>query len=219
MVWQTYDYYFEPTAAYFGCKKACEPLHIQWNAFTDSIEVVNYSVANSSGLIATMEIMNIDGAVKLKKQIAVNCPEDSMVHCFLVPSGEATKPEGLSGVQFIRLKLTRGKEIISENFYWRGLAADSLKIIRNLPKVKLGSKKGGACYLITKLSNNTKTPAFLVKLKVVGEKSGEQILPVIFSDNYVSLMPGERRTIKIEFQNADTRGEKPVVVAEGINVE
>ncbi len=31
-VWQTYDYFFEPTAAYYGCKKGSEPLHIQWNS-------------------------------------------------------------------------------------------------------------------------------------------------------------------------------------------
>ena len=42
-VWQTYDYYFEPTAGYFGVKKASEPLHIQWNPVTDNVEVVNYS--------------------------------------------------------------------------------------------------------------------------------------------------------------------------------
>jgi len=59
----------------------------------------------------------------------------------------------------------------------------------------------------------------MVRLKVSGKKSGKRILPVIFSDNYVSLMPGERRTIKIELQNADTRGEKPVVLAEGVNLK
>ncbi len=219
MVWQTYDYYFEPTAAYFGCKKACEPLHIQWNAFTDSVEVVNYSVANGSGLTATMEMLDIDGIVKLKKQAPVNCPEDSMVHCFLV-----TKPEGIGTVYFIRLKLTRGNGLVSENFYWRGLSEDSLKTITKLPKVKLelntkASRKGGTWYLTTTLTNNTKTPALMVRLKVIGKKSSGRILPVIFSDNYVSLMPGEQRTIIIELQNADTRGEKPVVVAEGVDVE
>ena len=44
-VWQTYDYYLEPTAAYFGARKPREPLHIQWNAATDNVEVVNYSGA------------------------------------------------------------------------------------------------------------------------------------------------------------------------------
>jgi hypothetical protein len=219
MVWQTYDYYFEPTAAYFGCKNACEPLHIQWNAFTDSVEVVNYSAANGSGLTATMEVLNIDGTVRFEKRMGVNCPEDNIVHCF-----EVTKPEGLSTVYFIRLRLTRGSDLISENFYWRGLAEDSLKAIRKLPKVKLGlnsktSKKNRTWYITTKLTNSTKTPALLVKLKVVGSRTGERILPVIFSDNYVSLMVGEQRTIKMELRNADTRGEKPIVVVEGVNVK
>ena len=48
-VWQTYDYYFEPTAAYFGAKKASEPLHIQWNPATDNVEVVNYSGGDAKG--------------------------------------------------------------------------------------------------------------------------------------------------------------------------
>ena len=221
MVWQTYDYYFEPTAAYFGCKKACEPLHIQWNALTDSIEVVNYSVADGSGLTATMEILNIDGTVKAKKQTAVNCPEDSTVRCFAV-----ARPEDLSGVYFIRLKLTRKRELISDNFYWSGTSSEegSLKAIRELPKGKLelntnALKKRDRWYLTTILTNKTKTPALMVKLKVVGKKDKERILPVIFSDNYVSLMPGERRAIKMELQNADTQGEKPVVVVEGVNVK
>ena len=52
MVWQTYDYYFEPTAAYFAIKKASEPLHIQWNPATDEVEVVNYSAGTHKGLTA-----------------------------------------------------------------------------------------------------------------------------------------------------------------------
>ena len=36
-VWQTYDYYYDPTGAYWGAKKACEPLHIQWNASNNNI--------------------------------------------------------------------------------------------------------------------------------------------------------------------------------------
>ena len=102
MVWQTYDYYFEPTAAYFGCKKANEPLHIQWNPLTDSIEVVNYSIQNGSGLTAAMEIINLDGTIKLEKKAVIDCPEDNTVRCFKVKY-----PESLSSVYFIRLTLTK----------------------------------------------------------------------------------------------------------------
>ena len=56
MVWQTYDYYFDPNAAYFGCKKASEPLHIQWNPLRDDIEVVNYHAFDRTGLTATASL-------------------------------------------------------------------------------------------------------------------------------------------------------------------
>jgi hypothetical protein len=73
-------------------------------------------------------------------------------------------------------------------------------------------------YISTILSNSTKYPALMVRVKVIREKTGDLILPVIFNDNYISLMPGEKRTVKIELENADTRGEKPSIVVEGINI-
>jgi hypothetical protein len=54
-------------------------------------------------------------------------------------------------------------------------------------------------------------------LKAVREKSGDRILPALYSDNYVSLMPGEQRTIVTEVAHADTRGEDPRIVVEGFN--
>ena len=225
LTWQTYDYYFDPTAAYFASKKACEPLHIQWNPLSDSVEVVNYAIANGSGLTATMQVMNMDGTVKFKNQAVLNCPEDSMVPVFPV-----IKPEGLDPVYFVKLELKRGNHIVSKNLYMRGFSQDStggmgdLKQVLKLPKIKLVSatkvsKKGDHWLLTTTLKNDTKTPAFNVRLKVVGAKDGKRILPVIYSDNYITLMPGEQNKITMELQNKDTRGEKPAVVIEGFNVE
>jgi len=214
MVWQTYDYYFEPTAAYFGCKKACEPLHIQWNPVSDSIEVVNYRNSDETKLKAIMEILNFDGSVKLKKKSVIDCPEDHTVLCC-----KMEYPADLSSVYFMRLTLKKGSSTLSENLYWRGLKEGDLKTVRDLPKVKLKTKtkivrKGEQLHLTTTLINKTKYPALMVKLSVVGNKSNERMLPVIFSDNFISLMPGEKRIITMELQEADTRGEKPVVVVD-----
>ncbi len=219
MVWQTYDYYFEPTAAYFGCKKACEPLHIQWNPISDSIEVVNYRNSNGTKLTAVMEILNLDGSVKSQKKIVIDCPEDHTVQCC-----KMEYPEHLSSVYFIRLTLKKGKSTLSENLYWRGLKEGDLKAVLSLPKVKLEIntkvvRKGNQLNLTTTLINKTKQPALMVKLNVVGNKSKERMLPVIFSDNFVSLMPGEKRNITLELQDADTRGEQPVVVVEDFREE
>ena len=81
MVWQTYDYYFEPTAAYFGCKKASEPLHIQWNPVTDEIEVVNYSAGVRNGLTAKAQIINMDGSISWENEVSVDSKEDTTNKC------------------------------------------------------------------------------------------------------------------------------------------
>ena len=175
MVWQTYDYYFEPTAGYFGARKASEPLHIQWNIATDSVEVVNYSGGDAKGLTARAEIRNMDGALKWEKEVAVDSAEDSDVSCI-----KMEYPEGLTPVHFIRLKLTRGGQTVSENFYWRGLKEGDYRAIRQLPKVKIEAatrveRQGGRWQLTTDLHNVSAQPALMVKLKVVREKSGDRI--------------------------------------------
>jgi hypothetical protein len=218
MVWQTYDYYFEPTAAYFGCKKASEPLHIQWNAYTDSIEVVNYSSSEGKGLTAHMEVLNFDGSIKWVRDTSFDCTEDNIVRCF-----KMQYPTGLSEVYFIRLKLMKGNNLVSENFYWKGLEDGNGKIILLMPKVKLdivtkAEQKENKWFITTTLKNFSKYPALMIRLKAIGEKSGELILPAIYSDNYVALMPGESRIVNIELENKDTRGEKPLINVEGIDV-
>ena len=73
--------------------------------------------------------------------------------------------------------------------------------------------------MATELRNTSAQPALMVRVKAVREKSGDRILPAIYSDNYVALMPGERRTIRTELEDADTRGERPRMVVEGFNVQ
>ncbi len=218
-VWQTYDYYFEPTAGYFGSKKGSEPLHIQWNPLTDTVEVVNYLAGDVSNLSANAEILNLDGTVQWEKSTTLDSPDDSMTPCFGVEY-----PSGLTEVYFLRLKLMKANKTISENFYWCGVEEGNLKAIHDVPKVNLESvtdiaRKGKQWYLTTRITNPTKHPAMMVRLKVIRNKTGDRILPVIYSENYLFLMPGEERTVRMVLEHADTRGETPDVVVSGFNVK
>jgi Exo-beta-D-glucosaminidase Ig-fold domain/F5/8 type C domain/Glycosyl hydrolases family 2 len=211
-VWQTYDYYFEPTAAYFGCKKGSEPLHIQWNRSNETIEVVNYSAGNVAGLTAQVEVLNMDGTSKWKNTAVLDSREDSTSPCM-----QMEYPSDLSAVHFLRLTLTRGSEAVSTNFYLRGLQEDDYRAIRELPDIQVQSqttveRRNDHWHLSTELHNNTTSPALMVRLKAVREKSGDRILPAIYSDNYIALMPGESRVILTEVNEADTRGEQPTIV-------
>jgi hypothetical protein len=216
-VWQTYDYYFDQNGGYFGGKKGSEPLHIQWNPVTDSVEVVNYSGGNATGLTAQAEILNMDGSKQWEKSAALDSAEDSVASPIRLEY-----PAGLTAVHFIRLKLVRGGRTVSDNFYLRGLEEYNFTAIRSLPKVQVKAatkveRQGSRWVLTTELRNTSRAPALMVRVKAVRRRSGDRILPAIYSDNYVALMPGERRTIRTELQNADTRGERPRVVVEGFN--
>ena len=243
-VWQTYDYYFDETAGYFGSKKGSEPLHIQWNPLTDMVEVVNYSAGNVTGLTAGIEILNMDGTQKWSKTATLDSKEDSVESPIKIEY-----PAGLTPAHFIRLKLTRGAAVVSDNFYLRGLQENpaapvaggrggaggagaqaastigyDLRAIRTLPKVKVAAatkvaRQGSRWVLTTELHNTSKSPALMVRVKAVREKSGDRILPALYSDNYVALMPGEKRTITTELEDADTRAERPRIALDGFNLE
>jgi Glycosyl hydrolase 2 galactose-binding domain-like/Exo-beta-D-glucosaminidase Ig-fold domain/Glycosyl hydrolases family 2/F5/8 type C domain len=217
-VWQTYDYYLEPTAAYFGCKKACEPLHIQWNPVSEMIEVVNYSAGDVPGLTARVEVLNMNGTKTWEQSTTLESKEDSVTSPI-----KMDYPAGLTSVHFLRLTLMRGGGTISTNFYMRGREDGNYRALRELPKVNLEAttrmeQQGQRWTLTTNLHNASNQPTLAVRLKAVREKSSDRILPVIYDDNYIALMPGERRTIRTELADADTRGEKPRMVVEGFNV-
>jgi hypothetical protein len=218
MVWQTYDYYLEPTAGYFGAKKASEPLHIQWNPVTDSIEVVNYSGGLQSGLTAHVQLLNLDGSVKWEKSATLDSKEDSVQSPI-----KMEYPAGLTPTHFIRLDLKQGDKLVSDNFYLHGTEDENYQGIRTLGKAQIHAataavRNGDRWMLTTTLQNTSSTPALNVRLKAVRDKSGDRILPAIYSDGYVALMPGETRKITTEIYVADTRGENPRIVVVGYNL-
>jgi len=181
--------------------------------------VVNYSGKESRGLTAKVEILNLNGTVQWEKTAEVDSAEDSTQSPI-----KMEYPAGLTAVHFIRLKLMHGEDPVSENFYLRGLEEGNYRAIRDLPKVKLEAatrveRRGDFWILTTELHNPSQQPALMIRLKAVREKSGDRILPAIYGDNYVSLMPGERRTIRTELAQADTRGERPRITVEGFNVQ
>ena len=217
-VWQTYDYYLDPTAGYFGSRKGAEPLHVQWNPLTDEVEVVNYSAGRQQGLQVQAEVLNLDGTRQWQRTAGVDSAEDVVERPFALEF-----PASVSEVHFVRLRLTRGTQLLSENVYWRGRQDGNLRALRTLPSVALRARtrverQGARFVLTTELENASSTPALLVRLSPVRATSGDRIRPMLSSDNDVTLMPGERRTIRTEVEAGDARGEEPRIAVGGFNV-
>ena len=113
LAWQTYDYWFRPTAACAAVRKACEPVHVQLNPATGTVEVVNAGICPLDGLTATVDVLSPDGSGIWSASATVDAPEDSTV-----PAVEMNGvPDGLC---IVRLKLT-GKDggVVSENRYFK----------------------------------------------------------------------------------------------------
>ena len=220
MVWQTYDYYFEPTAAYFAIKKASEPLHIQWNPATDEVEVVNYSAGTHKGLTAKVQILNMDASVAWEKEATVDSNEDTTNKCI-----KLAFPPNLSKVHFIKMVLTENGKVVSDNFYHRSLEENNYQDLRQLAKVALQStttvdkNADGTWSAVSVIENKTSTPALMIRLNVVDSKDGQQLLPVFYSDNYFSLLPGEKKEVRMSWKDEDTRGNEGKVLITGYNVE
>src|SRR6185437_5097012 len=119
--------------------------------------------------------------------------------------------------------LSSGGQPVSTNLYMRGLEDGNYRAIRELPKAQVKAisnarQQNGVWTLTTQPENTSAWPALMVRLKAVREKSGDRILPAIYSDNYITLLPGDRLTLTTELNQADTRGEKPRITVGGFNV-
>lgn len=219
MVWQTYDYYFEPTAAYFAIKKASEPLHIQWNPATDEVEVVNYHAGLRPGLKTRVQVLNMDATVAWEKEVSVDSREDTTEKCIKLEF-----PDGLSQVHFIKLTLEENGKAVSENFYHRSKVENNYQALKQLPKVSLRAQtqydKGddGEWKAEVTVENRSQTPALMVRLNIVGDKDGKQFLPIFYSDNYFALLPGETKVVRVHWKDVDTRGNAPLLKVSGYNV-
>ena len=209
MVWQTYDYYLEPTAAYFGVKHACEPLHVQWNPLTNHVEVVNYSAGRQQGTVKA-SIIDLNGKT-LWEQIQGYVSDEDMT----LEMMQIEVPQEISGAYFLRLTLIDDKgQVRSMNDYVNTTVENDRTSLHDLRQAQVTATANGKRVTLTNIGE---APAVMLRLNLKGD-DGEQILPVIYSDNYFHLMPGESRTIDVEWKVEDARGCQPVVEVTGMNV-
>ena len=213
MVWQTYDYYLEPTAAYFGVKHACEPLHVQWNPVSNRVEVINRSAGLQQGTVTALAI-GLDGTKLWTESKPYNCDSDTTLQSLSI-----TLPIDFTGVYILRLTLTDTQgRLCSQNDYVCSTVDGNLTALRTMPitTVDANVKMNDNSAIVT-LENTGSVPAMMLLLNLKGS-DGEQILPVIYSDNYLHLLPGECRIITIEWNPADAHDTVPQVEITGTNI-
>jgi exo-1,4-beta-D-glucosaminidase len=238
MIWHLYDYYLRPGGGYFGAKRAMEALHPVYGYDDHSVWVVTSQYEDAKGLQLTTKLYNLDMSEKFSHEDSLDAPADSTAKILTLP-----QVDGLTPTYFLALRLqdSTGK-LVGSNFYWLSTKPETLDWSKStwwmtptesfadftgltqLPKVKLkvmehSDRDGEETVTHVVLENPSHSLAFFVRLKVNQGESGEEILPVVWQDNYISLLPGERREITATYRTSELGSEKPVVAISGWNVQ
>ncbi|UWZ82012.1 glycoside hydrolase family 2 protein [Occallatibacter riparius] len=219
-VWQLYHYDLEPSASLFGTRSAGELQHIQFNQANGEVQIINNLPTPLENAVADVSVYNLDGSVALQYQRHFTAPPD-----FATSIGPIEFPASTSNVNFVKLDLhdSTGK-LLSTNFYWRANTdphPDDLTDLSKLAPVTLQSElsrhdESGRARITVTLRNPSKNIALMTHIQL-RRKSGERVLPVFYDENYVSLVPGESRTINIDADLKDLHGEDALILLDGFN--
>ena len=232
--WHLFDWYLRPAGGYFGAKIANEPVHALYSYDDNSIAVVSALREPVHNARVQARVLNMDMSEKFARDTTLDIPADSSMRVFTLPA-----MNGLSSTYFVDLRVrdANGKPI-STNFYWLSTHPDLLNLdsttwyvtpvkqyadftaLSRMPAAHVSRHATFTSQGATvTLSNTGKSIAFFIRAQVKAGANGDEVLPVEWSDNYVTLLPGETRQLTAHYRLRDLHGAKPVLAIRGWNVQ
>jgi exo-1,4-beta-D-glucosaminidase len=240
------DYYLCPGGAYFGAKKGLRPLSIVFDYYatgdrgTAHIYLVNQTLTNHGGLKATVRFYNLDGSVKFSKELRdLSIGPISRQRVMWIP-----RILGMTSTYFVRCQLADASgETIVDNVYWQSTTDDDMGSPQNdtdamtlnqiswanftalnamqKAEVEISGcirRSGRESLATVNIENRSSHVAFFMRADVTKGADGDEVLPITYEDNYVTLFPKESRTLWARFRTADLGGHQPALRLEGYNV-
>jgi Exo-beta-D-glucosaminidase Ig-fold domain len=209
-MWQILSSDYDTQASYYGVKKACEPVHVQLNLSNYNVDAVNTTIASLVGVTMSANVLSLDNKLLLHREENVDLSADSVTHGFALD----VAPLLANGVVLIKLELrSAAGQLLSDNLYWIGAESSAYRELNRLPLAALSatatstsSAGDSAIHVHVELRNVGNAVALANKLTLFNASDGSRILPAYFSDNCISLLPGETREIEIEFPPAAAHG-------------
>jgi len=209
LIWHLWDHSLRAAGGYFGTKKACEPLHIQYDDGENTVSVVSDLPEATSTLQARVRLLDLGLAEHFRHEAELCVPADGVVTVCHLPARHH-----LSRTHFLLLELmTADGALQSRNFYWLSRERDVIDqtnanwymaplsafadfhALAELPQASVSLERQhppgrGRDTIIISLRNTGTELAFFTRLRLL-TAAGSEVLPAHFSDNYVSLLPGE----------------------------
>jgi mannosylglycoprotein endo-beta-mannosidase len=228
-----WDWSLEPTAALYAAQNANEPLHPQFDYLKNTVSVVNDYYRSFENCLVTVEVYDLQSKRVLSRLAKIpQIPEDGVLNDIL----QIDFPAGISSVHFIKLRLfDESNRQVGSNFYWRsnsryegkntltGPTTAGFQDINQLPETTVKAEyetqmKDGKHFIDLHLKNTGKGLSFFTQVQWL-DGEGKPVRPSFYTDNFVNLLPGERRKITIETGMSHLQSGKPYfLVIKGFNI-
>jgi mannosylglycoprotein endo-beta-mannosidase len=197
---QMYDYYLDPNAGLYGLRHANEPVHVMCNPTDDMLVVVNNTFQPCHDLMVQARTVDYAGDDSLVLQWIVEVSPSSVQKIQTVKRALQNSVGREGGFLNLRL-LDPFRHVLSENLYWLPDSAGTYAGLQNIAKatVNAEAKRISEEQIRVTIENPAGGPlAFFIRISLVSESSKKRILPVFYSDNYVSVLRGEKRVFTID---------------------
>ena len=208
---QMYDWSLDVNASLYGTRKGCEPLHAYYNPVTRKAGLLNTTLKDYTDLSIVARIYNLEGKLLWEKETRASSKANTVQELLDIPV-----PEGIQGAYFLRLALNADVP----NIYWLTTEPKDYTSLSQLPKsrpdIKTDIKKEGSNFVGTVRLSADSQISFFNRIKVFDRETGKRILPVHYSDNYITLMPGDQQEISLEFP-ANLPEERIQIVVDSYN--
>jgi exo-1,4-beta-D-glucosaminidase len=220
-----FDYYLRPGGAYFGAKTGLRPLSVVFDSYATgnhnnaNITVVNQTPRDQTGLTVRVRTYDLQGKVRDDRSAGnIKVTPGGAVQALTLPRLARD-----SSVVFLRAQLLdpAGK-VVSENVYWQSQQLDDVGDPRNdsafelnqtswanmtglntmarvpLDVTAVRASNPGDNRVTVRLHNPSQQVAFFERAELTATADGDEILPIEYSDNYVTVFPGE--TVEVQGQ-------------------
>jgi hypothetical protein len=216
MEWNFLSSDYDTQSSFYGTQKACEPVHAQLNLIDNSVDLINLGEARSFKV--DVRIVGLDGKTLSDQTDQIQAAANDRTS---VAKPDLDKlADGHTVLVALKVSDAAGTPV-SDNLYWWARDEASLRELNGMPKATLTASASLATSAnnerkaTVKIANSGTTPAVMIKLTLKDTATGARILPAYYSENYVSLLPGEERTITVEFPAGQG---KPAIGIRGWNL-
>ncbi len=216
---QMYDYYLDPNAALYGLHHAGEPLHVMCDPVDGMVSIVNNTFRPVRDLMVQAREWSIDGKDSLLLQWIVEIGPSTFQKINSVKKALDTLIASQGGFLDLRL-VASSQQVLSDNLYWLPDSTGHYTGLQRMSKadarVQAHKTKEGEIQ-VTIAAPAGGPLAFFNRISLINRTTKKRILPVFYSDNYVSVLPGEKKTILLNYP-VSVKSEDALVSVRGWNV-